>query len=504
MRGSAVAGILAFVGFVTAGLLGAIAYVQYDKFRKEKMQIQEKNRKQKDALKTENQALMVKVDDLKQRLMQANVTISKLKGGKDVLQKQFETQKQIIELLRKREKRFRNSEAELRAAKTELDLLKKQLLEREQRLAALQKKVEGQDKELSALRKTAQEYKLLRKQAGELSRLLSQKGSEVEMLQRRVKWLRNELSKAQAGQSDTLQELKEQLEEQKRAAESLSRKCSKLAEERDSLKEQLEEVASELAAKKKAEARLARKFVAELQILGAARGSFGAFRFRCSNSSAPGTLISLSHVLDLDPSTSGVYAEVRAMGRFGFSLDFFQTSYAVSTRVTEDVHFFGMTLEDGNKVEGEIDGRWGTLALHLNFGNLLRSGYKRFDVGASVGARIVDYYVWLRDADDNEEEEVSLTTGCPFVGLWFKYYVATDICFTIRAAGGSFKYGDDDCPYFFEGAALVNIKLGSVLSFEAGYIFTVQRFRHQYPDTGEESRFEQTSGGPYLGMLLAF
>jgi len=504
MRGSAVAGVLAFVGFVTAGLLGAIAYMQYDKFRKEKLQMQEKSRKQEDALKTENQTLALKVDDLKQRLMQANVTISKLKGEKDVLQKQLETQKQIVESLRKREKRFQDSEAELRATKTELDLLKKQLSEKEQRLAVLQKRVDNQEKELSALRKTVQEYRLLRKQADELSGLLAQKKAEAAMLRRRIRWLEGELSKAQAGQSDTIQEMRKQLEEQRKAAESLSQKCSKLAEERDSLKEQLEEVVGRLAAKKKAEAKLARKFMEELQVLGAARGSFGTFWLRCSNGTTPGTLISLSQVLDLDPNTAGVHAELRAMGRFGFSFDFFQTSYSVSTMMTEDAQFRSITLQSGHDVKGRFRGRWGTVALHLGFGSLFRSGYRRFDVGVSAGVRIADYYAWLRDVTDSEEDNASLTTVCPFGGVWFRYYFATDICFTARAASGAFNYGDYNSPYFFEGAALVNIKLASILSFEAGYIFTVHKFRYEDSDTGEYSRFEQTSGGPYLGLLLVF
>lgn len=504
MKGSAVAGVLAFVGFVTAGLLGAVAYMQFDKFRKEKMRLQEESRKREDALKKENIALTSKLDVVRQRLRQVRVELSKLKGEKEALEQELETHKQIVKSLREREKRYQKNEEELRAAKSELDLLKKQLLEKENRLAALQRKAEEQSKELSVLRKAAQKYDALRKQVEKLNGLLKQKNAETETLQRRVKWLQNELSKAQAGQFDTLDELKAQLEEQRKTAQSLYQKCSKLAKERDSLKAQLEEVASELAARKKAEARLARKFVTEFHFLGAGRGSFGTLRFRCSGSSASGTIVSLSQVLNPDPSVFAAYAEIRALGRFGFSLDLFETSYTLPATMTEDVTFFDMTLESGHRVEGEVEGRWGTVALYLNFGSPLRSGYRRFDIGVSAGGRFADYYVRLRDTDDDEEEEISLTTGCPFVGLWFRYYIATDICFGARVAGGTFKYGDYTCPYFFEGAALVDIKLGSILSFEAGYIFTIQRFRHHNPDEEEDSRFEQTSGGPYAGVLLVF
>ena len=503
MKGSAVAGVLAFVGFVTAGLLGAVAYMQFDKFRKEKMRLQEENRKREDTLRKENTALTSKMDVLQQRFMQIKVAFDKLKGESDALQQQLETHRQIVKSLREREKRYHENEEELRAAKSELNLLKKQLVEKENRLAALQRKAEGQDKELSTLRKAAQKYDALRKQVEKLSGLLKQKNAEAKALQRRVKWLQNELSKAQGGQYSTVDEIKAQLEEQRRAAQSLYERCSELEEERDSLKAQLEEVAGKLAAKKKAEARLARKFMAEFQVLGAGRGTFGTFRFCCSTLNS-GTFISLSQVLKTDPNTYGAYAQLRALGRFGFSFDFFQTSYSVRTKLTEDVDFFDIRLDSGNNVEGEVEARWGTLAVHLNFGNLLRGGYRRLDMGVSVGGRVAEYYVWLRDVKDNEQDEVSLRTGCPFVGLWFKYYVATDICFAARVAGGAFKHGDDRCPCFFEGATFVNVKLASVLSFETGYIFTIQKFSHQYPDTQEEARFEQTFGGPYLGLLLVF
>ena len=503
-RASAVAGVLAFVGFVAAGLLGAIAYMQYDKFRKERMRLKDNERKMREDLETRNHQLEAELADLRRRLMQATVNANKLQDEKDALEKQLQTQKQILEEIKRREEELREGEAELRAAKARLEILQSTLTEKSRQLDALSQKVEQQDKELARLRKAEIEYKRLLKRADEQSQLLAQKKAEVARLRRRINWLQEELSKAQSGQSGRITALQRELEQVQRAREELGKKCEKLEAERDSLMEQLKEVVGKLEAKRRSEEKFARKFMEELQVLTAVRSSMGTLWLRCSDGVLPGTLLSLSQVLDLDINTASFHAEVRGMGRFGFSFDFFQTSFTTSTTLTEDVAFSGITLDTGHDVKGRFGAKWGTAAVSLSLGSLFRTGFRRIDLAVMVGVRLAEYTAWLKDVTDGEEADASLQMVSPFFGFLLTYHLATDISFTVRAAGGSVSYQDYSCPHFVEASALVSMKITSYLWLEAGYIFTVQKFHHDDPNTGEYSRFEHTSSSPYLGLLFVF
>lgn len=603
---------LAVIGFVVAGVLAAISYIQHSEIQQYRDEVDEKQsdlKKQNDALLKQLELLKKDKERIDEELSDVKIKLSKEEMSKESLQRKVDEQKEkISELLRKisemddikdvlaeKETKVKSLEQDLRREreklariKSEMESIKKAMggytgtvkalqdelgkanaelsstrerlataiTERKQMERLLRTQIESKDARIKSLMSILKERETaLEKKDSEIASLretLGRKNVEVQEIQslkdairardekikeleeelksrseseERLKTLENELIRRRAEVEDLRARLKDAEESLKKVAaakagdaaklqvtviekekeiKALRETLDELAAKKEKLEEERESLLTQLKKREEREEQLAKKFVEELHFATGPQSTRGEMSISVSSDTLAGTKISLEQALGIELDRVDLFADFYAIGRFGFSVHYLQLSYSGTTSLTENIDFAGMSATVGDTVESSFSSFQFDVALHLNLGSIVKSGYKRVDLGLFAGGRYIKCTGEIENITTGNRGSDSLSTILPFAGFSLSYYLGTDVEMTLKALGMAYSYGEYAATNFIEGVLGVSLRLTNLLSLQTGYIFSNMHYGYESADTNEDFYVEHSYQGPYLALVVVF
>jgi len=424
--------------------------------------------------------------------------------AKKFLQTQMEAKdariRGLMDMLKERDAMLEKKNSEITSLRETLGQKSVELKE----VQALKDTIRVKDEEIESLKEQLREKSDAAELVGAIESELNEKTKELEDLKAKLKETEEKLKKAMEAKAGDAARLQVEVLEKEKELKALRETLDKVAEERDNLLEDKDRLLLQLKRRKKEEERFAKEFAEELRFLVGPQSTRGDMDIAVSTKTLAGTKVDLARTLDMELDKVSAFAEFYGMGRFGFSLRYFRLSYSGSTTLTESLDFAGMSASAGDTVKSKFSSfQFGT-TLHLNLGSLLKSGYKRVDLGVFAGARYIKCTGKISNITTGKSGSDALSTLLPFAGLRLSYSLGTDVDITVRALGMAYSYDEYTSDNFIECGLGISLKLTRLFSVEAGYIVSNMHYRFDSADTDEAFIVEHSYEGPYFALVAVF
>ncbi|MCX7702725.1 MAG: hypothetical protein N2234_01290 [Planctomycetota bacterium] len=492
---------LAVLGFLAAGVLGTVAYINYSQLKQCKEELDKTEtdlRGEKKALKEQNAQLEEENKKMRSQITEAQMELTKLQVAKDTLQRQADEQKERIGDLTRKAGEMETLRVSLSEKNEQIKKVESLLKEKEEEISRLLSELSISKEEASKGREgLLKERDELAARLSEANATLVRREKEVTNLKEKLRQCEAELNKTAAVKSSDIEKLKSDVANKEKEINDLKKVI-------DELREDKERLLTQIALKQKEEERLSKEFLEELVILAGPQGTRGDMDIRVSNSTLAGSKINLTRQLDMELDTVGIFAEFTGKGRFGFSLNFFQIYYEGSTTLAETVRFAGMTANAGDDINTYFSTLQGGVTLHINFGSVFRSRYRRIELGILAGARYVKYTGEIEDVTTGSLSRESLSAFLPLAGFTASYHIGADVSIIGKLFGGYFTYGFYSAPNFLEASLALSLRLMDHIRLELGYLSSNIHIRYDDTDTGDSFRVEHSFEGPFLALVAAF
>jgi len=491
---------LAVLGFLAAGVLGVVAYINYSQLK----QYREEMDKTETDLRSEGKTLKEQVAQLQEenkklnkQILDGQMELTKLEVTRDNLQRQLEEQKSRMSELSRKASEIEALKATIAAKEENVKNLEADIRARNEQISKLTTELDGSKEETVRLKEEMKRKEDLEARLKETNNALVQREKEVTSLKEKMRQREEELNKALTEKASGDTKLKSDFAKKEAELNELKKSYEELTQQRDNL-------LLLLKAKEKEEERFGKEFMEELTISAGPIGTRGEMNVRSSDSTLKGSKVSLTQVLNMGLDNVGAVAEFTGKGRFGFSIDFFEIIYEDSTTLTEEVRFAGVTAKSGDDVNSSFSTIQAGLTLHINLGTIIKSGYKKLEAGVFAGIRYIKYSGEIEDVSSGDVGRESLTSFLPYGGLQLSYHIGTDISLLGKALGCSYTYGYYSAPNFIEASLSFSLKLTRLLRIEAGYKSSNIHIRYEDKDTLDSFRIGHSFEGPFLMFAATF
>lgn len=557
-----VAGVASAVGFVMYTrcdeLKNQMAETEEEKEIRVLALEQKVQKKEKEAETAEE-----KLEKAREDLAGLTAQVSELEAEAKIREKEMEDQGEKIKELEEREKlagteaeaklevveeKLKKSEIELEVLKKENERLKKnpsgdpkREAELEKKIEDLEDEVEDKEKELEAKK---EQIANLKTDAGaasagaseEVTSLKSELATRQKEIEEREEALKSkeealkekdellkkkdeeiaalkESSKEKSeGSSETLTVLKERLSEKKLEADKLAEekktvqeKNLKLEDEKSELTEEKTLLQEEIEALRESmESPDTSKAPEHLRIGASVVKASADFSARASTATTPAGRIDPEDFAGISTDAAVGGAELVALGRFGFMLDYSFYWTKGKETLSSQATFEDVVFEAGNELDADFMLHQITGGLLIGLGAVKKTAQSRADLSLVLGWREAILYANLLDVDDDETVEETKTGGFPFIGFRLDYMIQKDFNASVQLLGNAFKYDKYELDAFLEPKLTMNIVLTDNIELQLGYKYTLLRYGVNDEDSGTHDEINFSAEGPVIGITGRF